>query len=144
MSKVHEALKRAEQEAANGLSGEKLADGNGASGNGSVPPVSKPRPPAANSRRPVVTASRSGESELHQCFEQLLKQCARPVWALDRNADLFSESNHAVGGAEPFRTLRSRLYQQRESVPLKRVLITSAVNGEGKTFVATNVAQAAR
>jgi protein-tyrosine kinase len=147
MSKVHEALKRAEQEGANGLSGEKLPDGNGASGNGSVPAVpavpavTKPRPPAANSRRPLVLASRGGESELRQCFEQLLKQCARPVWALDPKADLFSESNHAVG-AEPFRTLRSRLYQQRENMPLKRVLITSAVNGEGKTFVATNLAQA--
>jgi protein-tyrosine kinase len=142
MSKVHEALKRAEQAGANQLLEEKLADGNGASGNGSVLTVTKPRPPAANSRRPDVTVSRGGESELRQCFEQLVKQCARPVWALNPNADLFSESNHAVAGAEPFRTLRSRLYQQRESMPLKRVLITSAVNGEGKTFVATHLAQA--
>jgi capsular exopolysaccharide synthesis family protein len=43
---------------------------------------------------------------------------------------------------EPFRTLRTRLYQLREAASIKKVLITSALAGEGKTFVATNLGQA--
>ncbi len=45
-------------------------------------------------------------------------------------------------GAEQFRTLRSRVYDLRETAPLKKILITSAIAGEGKTFVASNFAQA--
>jgi len=44
-------------------------------------------------------------------------------------------------GAEPFRTLRSRLFQIASTRTLKRVLITSSVPAEGKTFVAANLAQ---
>jgi protein-tyrosine kinase len=45
-------------------------------------------------------------------------------------------------GTEEFRTLRSRLYQMREKQPLKKVLVTSALPKEGKSFVAANLAQA--
>ena len=44
-------------------------------------------------------------------------------------------------GAERFRTLRSRLYQIAATRPLRRVLITSSVAAEGKTFIAANLAQ---
>jgi capsular exopolysaccharide synthesis family protein len=44
-------------------------------------------------------------------------------------------------GAEPFRTLRSRLYQVAGMRKLKRILVTSSVPAEGKTFVAANLAQ---
>ena len=44
-------------------------------------------------------------------------------------------------GAEEFRTLRSRLYQIREKMPLKRLLVTSALPKEGKSFVAANLGQ---
>jgi capsular exopolysaccharide synthesis family protein len=75
-------------------------------------------------------------------FEDLLKCCARPTWVLDPRIVAFSESNEQLAGAEQFRTLRSRLYHLRETAPLKRILVTSALAGEGKTFVATNLAQA--
>ena len=39
------------------------------------------------------------------------------------------------------RTLRSRLYQLRERKPLKKILITSALPKEGKSFLAANLAQ---
>jgi protein-tyrosine kinase len=45
-------------------------------------------------------------------------------------------------GTEQFRTLRSRLYQMREKQPLKKVLVTSSLPKEGKSFVAANLAQA--
>ena len=42
---------------------------------------------------------------------------------------------------EEFRTLRSRLYQMREKMPLKKLLISSSLPKEGKSFVAANLAQ---
>jgi len=54
---------------------------------------------------------------------------------------LFYNSEQAPG-TEEFRTLRSRLYQLREKRPLKKVLITSSLPKEGKSFVAANLAQA--
>jgi len=43
-------------------------------------------------------------------------------------------------GTEEFRTLRSRLQQIRTRRPIRKLLITSAMPGEGKSFVATNLA----
>jgi capsular exopolysaccharide synthesis family protein len=74
-------------------------------------------------------------------FEDLLKNCAEPAWVLDPKTVMFV-SHESSSGAEQFRTLRSRLYQLREATSLKRILITSALAGEGKTFVATNLGQA--
>jgi Mrp family chromosome partitioning ATPase len=54
---------------------------------------------------------------------------------------LFFEEDDSRVGAEEFRTLRSRLYQIREKMPLKRMLVTSALPKEGKSFVAANLAQ---
>jgi capsular exopolysaccharide synthesis family protein len=42
---------------------------------------------------------------------------------------------------EEFRTLRSRLYQLREKQPLRKLLITSSVHKEGRSFIAANLAQ---
>ena len=75
-------------------------------------------------------------------FEELLKHCAKPAWVLDPQTVVFGETHAQRRGAEQFRTLRARLYQLRETAPLKKILITSALAGEGKTFVATNLAQA--
>jgi capsular exopolysaccharide synthesis family protein len=43
-------------------------------------------------------------------------------------------------GAEEFRRLRSRIYQLQDSQPIKSLLITSGLPGEGKSFVASNLA----
>jgi len=45
-------------------------------------------------------------------------------------------------GAEQFRTLRSRLYHLRNSQPLRTLLVTSSMAGEGKTFVTGNLVRA--
>lgn len=75
-------------------------------------------------------------------FADLLRSCAKPAWVLDPQKVVFCESNRDMAGTEQFRTLRTRLYHLREASPLKKVLVTSAVAAEGKTFVATNLAQA--
>jgi capsular exopolysaccharide synthesis family protein len=74
-------------------------------------------------------------------FDNILKNCARPNWKLDPNAIVFSHPSTTKSGAEQFRTLRSRLGQIRETFPLKTILVTSAISGEGKTFVSSNLAQ---
>jgi capsular exopolysaccharide synthesis family protein len=56
-------------------------------------------------------------------------------------ARLFNDQTNNVVGIEKFRTLRSRLYQIAATHPLKKILITSGLPGEGKTFVTTNLAQ---
>jgi capsular exopolysaccharide synthesis family protein len=98
-----------------------------------LPPEHRPHTPAAG-RDP-----RTGQ---FLRFEDLLKNCAKPAWVLDPRTVVFTESNERLSGAEQFRTLRSRLYHLRETAPLKRILVTSALAAEGKTFVATNLAQA--
>jgi protein-tyrosine kinase len=98
-----------------------------------VPPDHRPHTPAAG-RDP-----RTGQ---FLRFEDLLKSCAKRPWVLDPKTVVFSEANERPAGAEQFRTLRSRLYHLVETVPLKKILITSALAAEGKTFVATNLAQA--
>jgi capsular exopolysaccharide synthesis family protein len=158
MSKLHQALKKAEEERALILQAEKQNDPEWTD-TASPPAVSSLMDPADRTSAPHVTfansvanpverrppdsaASRDPKSQQRLRFEQLLKHCAKPSWVLDRHALLFSESGVTISGAEQFRTLRSRLYRLRETAPLKRVLVTSAMQGEGKTFVATNLAQA--
>jgi protein-tyrosine kinase len=72
-------------------------------------------------------------------FEELVKRCSHPEWKADSalRVSLAGESGKIV--AERFRTLRSRLYQIAGTRPLRRVLITSSLPAEGKTFVATNL-----
>src|SRR5207237_6981064 len=54
---------------------------------------------------------------------------------------LFLNGDDNARGSEEFRTLRSRLYQIREKMTLKKILVTSALPKEGKSFTAANLAQ---
>src|SRR5207247_2326370 len=74
-------------------------------------------------------------------YEELLKRCVQQEWQLDPINSVFLNSKPGEGGPERFRTLRSRLYKIASTRKLKRVLITSGVAAEGKTFVASNLAQ---
>jgi len=78
----------------------------------------------------------------HSRFDDLRRRCAHPVWRFDPNVNVFINAELSPHGAEQFRTLRTRLYQLRSGEPLQTLLVTSAVAGEGKTFVTTNLAQA--
>lgn len=73
-------------------------------------------------------------------FEELIKRCSHPTWNPDPRMNLFMDQDHKKNGSECFRTLRSRLHQIAGTRTLKRILVTSSVPAEGKTFVSANLA----
>ena len=74
-------------------------------------------------------------------YEELVKRCSHSKWELDVQPNVFQGSGARNGGAERFRTLRSRLYQIAATRTLRRLLVTSSLPAEGKTFVTSNLAQ---
>ncbi len=139
MSRIHEALKKAEQERGPVTPLQDIAT--------ALPePVSTvpdwdANVPAATAapvlEREPLAALRSG----YLRFEELQAGCAHPEWRPDLSRNVFFNPDLAPGAAEQFRTLRSRLYQLRDHLTLRTLLITSSEAGEGKTFVASNLAQ---
>src|SRR5262249_26295695 len=77
----------------------------------------------------------------HLAHDALLSRCTPSDWSPDKKTMLFFNDEQGPG-TEEFRTLRSRLYQMREKKPLKKILVTSSLPQEGKSFVAANLAQA--
>ena len=61
--------------------------------------------------------------------------------ASDPATMLFFNGDDGARGTEEFRTLRSRLYHARERMSLKKVLVTSALPKEGKSFTTANLGQ---
>jgi protein-tyrosine kinase len=130
MSRIHEALKKAEQERVTNQGGaaaeSQSLDGSGVSvGSLEAVPEFAATPTIASTPSPFNLESR----------------CAQYEWQPDMSTMLFLNGNNDLKGAEEFRTLRSRLYHLREQKPLKTVLVTSALPKEGKSFTAANLAQ---
>jgi protein-tyrosine kinase len=140
MSRIHEALKRAEQERAAGHADRKGEESIERSSESQVIQTG-PTPPSIVPPAPIQHA-RMGTVPEPLRFEELWANCTRPHWKLDPNLLVFGNSNPFNLGTEQFRTLRSRLYRMRESQPLHTLLISSAIPAEGKTIVATNLALA--
>lgn len=93
-------------------------------------------------RDPVFTGGApSASPNLSSASESLLARCRQTSWAPDPKTMLFFSSEEHAAGMEEFRTLRSRLYQAREKQPLTKLLVTSALPKEGKSFTACNLAQ---
>jgi protein-tyrosine kinase len=130
MSRIHEALKKAEQDRA-------ATQGGSMQPNSSTAPLTDPpvftENPAAGGR---VAAFASPFS-----VETLLARCPQMAWKPDMETMLFMNGDDSARGTEEFRTLRSRLYQMREKITLKTLLVTSALPKEGKSFTAANLAQ---
>jgi capsular exopolysaccharide synthesis family protein len=68
--------------------------------------------------------------------------CQTLNWDSNSGENTFSNPKIGPHAAEQFRTLRSRLYQMRDNRPLRKILVTSALTAEGKTFVSYNLAHA--
>jgi len=135
MSRIHEALKKAAQERSTQAAAP-------------APPVLPNVAPAfeAPSGRGMQVgelaerATRTSEGSSFLRFDELVKRCTHPTWQLDTRMETHPTTEMGSISAERFRTLRSRLSQIAATRPLKRVLITSSVKAEGKTFVAGNLA----
>jgi capsular exopolysaccharide synthesis family protein len=74
-------------------------------------------------------------------LDALLAGSAQSKWTPDPATMLFLNGDDSALGAEEFRTLRSRLYHAREKMTLKKILVTSALPKEGKSFTCANLAQ---
>jgi protein-tyrosine kinase len=145
MSRIHEALKRAEQERAASQTVQSTERQTEHAVASSVieagPPRSNILPPAV--LPPINPALRGAEPVPGLLrFDELWAKCWRTEWNPDPNAVVFGTTNSLVPGAEQFRTLRSRLYRIREGQPLQTILISSAIPAEGKTLISTNLAYA--
>lgn len=128
MSRIHDALKKAEME----QTGEA---------------VERPAAPAEVSTfgDGVVFGSELTLSEVPSVDaaltpEDLWERTAVRSWDPDKGTMLFFQQGK-VAAQETFRTLRSRLYQIRERLPIKTILIGSSIGKEGRSFVAANLAQ---
>ena len=152
MSRIHEALKRAERE--KGRAQRPPQDAEPAS------PVAAPVSTAA-APAPAPSASSAPASSVAAALASAaaapapapgaappagapspLPSCRHAHWHEDVSKLLFLGGKGHAFATEQLRTLRSRLFQFRESRPLKSVLVTSAMPGEGKTFVCANLAYA--
>lgn len=133
MSRIHEALKRAEQERAS-------AQGGGPSDFATAPVAEAP---GYADLQVAPGTPNLGMPELGGAFslETLLTTCAHTEWNPDHETMLFMNGNDSARGTEEYRTLRSRLYHIREKMPLKKLLVTSPLPKEGKSFTAANLAQ---
>ena len=142
MSRIHEALKKAQQERAAVVMTETEAAPVQTESASTVPPARNAEIPLQSGdilSRTVSSAPGPGE---YLRFDDLRAGCAHPVWHLDPNVNVFANPDSSARGSEQFRTLRSRLYQMRSNQPLRTLLVTSSIPTEGKTFVANNLAQA--
>lgn len=135
MSRIHEALKKADQDRA--ASQGTRADSLPAPAGQIAEPAARP---AAPRPEPPVGAGMPAFGTPFT-LDALLERCAQGHWTPEARTMLFFSPEEQNNGTEEFRTLRSRLYQMREKFPLKRLLITSALPKEGKSFVAANLAQ---
>jgi protein-tyrosine kinase len=138
MSRIHEALKRAEQE----KSANPRPAARDEAARNSVENLYEQSSASTHVAEEVVRshrAERSSDRGTTLRYEDLVARCTHPEWKADSTlrASLAGESGRIVG--ERFRTLRSRLYQIAGTRTLRRLLITSSLQGEGKTFIATNL-----
>lgn len=129
MSRIHEALIRAEQDQNNGSS---------------ASTVSRLHPLELSLLRQPVAASEpdAGVSATETPAPGLFSQFCRPTWTAPHNNMLFLDAAiETTPCAEQFRAFRSRLYRIRQKQPLKTILVTSSLPREGKSFVSANLSQ---
>jgi capsular exopolysaccharide synthesis family protein len=142
MSRIHEALKKAEQERA-------ASQGVPAEPSFAAPAA---EPPTTTEESPVAVAARVPAAGVALTpampsfaspfsLDALLARCPQLQWKPNEKTMLFFNGDDTARGTEEFRTLRSRLYHTREKMALKKILVTSALPKEGKSFTSANLAQ---
>jgi capsular exopolysaccharide synthesis family protein len=64
------------------------------------------------------------------------------LWSPDQDRLIFTDSSPERFAMEQLRRLRARLYQLRAKSPIQTILVSSALDGDGKTFISANLALA--
>lgn len=139
MSRIHEALKKAEQERAANLGGSADA---GLATTAATDQQAFAEAMGTMTKADAMT-SVSGMPAFGSPFtlDTLLARCPQLEWRPDPATMLFMNGDDNARGTEEYRTLRSRLYHMREKMTLRKILVTSALPKEGKSFTASNLAQ---
>ena len=131
MSRIHEALRKAEQERAMAQSRAGVETAPAA--------VLEPSTDAGVVTSAAVLSAAAPSMALST--DVSLARSRQTRWNPDPKTMLFFGGEEHAPGMEEFRTLRSRLYQAREKQPLSKLLVTSALPKEGKSFTSANLAQ---
>jgi receptor protein-tyrosine kinase len=145
MSRVHDALRRAEQMLESGATDAGPSDPTQSlvvpdSHHASAEATALDLPPAPPPPRPVV---RNADSKgLHVDWRNFLGRCqVIPFRPAPETHLIDIERPHEVPGEE-FRSLRTRLNHMQSQQDLHAIVVTSASPAEGKTFTAINLALA--
>src|SRR6202790_5745646 len=121
MSRIHEALKKAEQQSSTNKYDRKFDEPSGLLRSSQPVKVliteAEILPPPAE-LPDLKTAVDSGVLQL----DELRMKCVKTVWNPDPNFLVFTRAKDFPGGADQFRTLPSRLYRIRDTSPLSRFL----------------------
>lgn len=156
MSRIHDALKKAESERALVEAAKKIQPESKRSTSknqgGKLPsPVSAPFTDSGAGNHGGVYADELMDGSIKfpgqyasgkslGCEVAWLEQCAQfNLASAPRRMLSINHGKYRIG-AEEFRTLRSNLELVRRQQPLKTLLVTSPLPAEGKTFVAVNLA----
>lgn len=137
MSRIHEALLKAQQDRAVLLHEPAAAPAEPARTESNE---SSPAPIPVSSFTLNTSVVVTPHDEVLR-YEDLIARCAHPQWRPAPSENVFLNAESTSHEAEQFRTLRSRLYQLRANQPLHTLLITSSLPAEGKTFMTNNLAQ---
>jgi len=148
MSRIRDALRRAEQEKGRGRSSPAP---DVATVPATSPPAAVPAPvkPAATGSASAIAAASTVAGHAPAArpagsvsVATLLDSCRRPLWLGDSAKLLLLGSSANTVATEQLRSLRARLTEMRSRRALKTVAISSALDSEGKTFLAANLAHA--
>lgn len=138
MSRIHDALKKAEEELAKrSLTSLDPAIPEPAREEGRLEADLTP----AGAELDMLARPGLGEGLEPVTATSLYSDTHRYSWKPNAKTMLFFGREAYAPGTEEFRTLRTRLYGMRDMQPLHSVLVTSASPGAGKSFVSANLAQ---
>ncbi len=98
--------------------------------------------PGVDQERLAAADSMSAPGLESVTSDLLREHCPKSSWRPDPGSEMLEEELDATISREEFRRLRAYLYEVRKKQPLRKLLISSALSGEGKTFISANLAQA--
>jgi capsular exopolysaccharide synthesis family protein len=134
MSRIHEALQKARTQQSGDVRELPSIDEIIATGVG-LPEPAKPSVAASYPVPPEMLETTADRASI-------LAHCSKRDWPIKGNNLIFLADETHAAGQEQFRTLRSRLYQMRGMGRLEVLVVSSAIPGEGKSFVSANLAHA--